>query len=266
MLDPNKIDPGEVIIAIVGMRSVVSRSVEKPTQAQLNAIADFPLKIQRLAKKLTAGTLPEKDELPPSKYDEILTDLTMPFDEAQIEKTLGKFPGDAESMMAAMTVASNGFALLAGVLPKSVYQSVSSTVNLAISDPQWWTFQETFALLNNPLLSFNDICTGEILPSQVTALREIFPTISKAIDVAINAATSEELAKVKSFELPVHVEFGVANWFRTPIDVAPYAASYNMADNKRNITPSPSTAQQTPESQSALSAAERAALKPVTGK
>ena len=261
-----EIDTGEVIVAVLGLRPIISKKIEKVTKADLDAIADFPFKIQRLAKKLVAGSLKEKEEMPPETYDSFLTRLTSPFDEAQIEATIGQFPGDAEDKLSAMTISHKAFDLVASVLPKSVYQSMFSSANLAVSDPQWWTFQESFELLNDPLLVFNDIATGELLGSQATAMREIYPTISRAIDDAIMAANSEELAKVKSFELPVNVEFGCATWFKMPIDVAPYQQSYTIGDAQRGTTPQPSSSQASAAASSSLSFAERAALQPINGK
>ncbi len=265
-LDPNKLDSAEVIIAVLGMRPIISRTIEKPTKTQMDAIADFPSRITRLAKKLTNGSLPELDEMPSVQYEQMLTDLTMPFNPDQIESTISKFPGDEETRMEAMDIAKKAFDLLRDVLPMSVYQSMSSTVNLAISDPQWWQWQETLELLNKPLNVFNLIETGEVLPSQVTAMREIFPTICAAIDTAIRLAVADEIASVKSYELPEYCEFGVANWFDSPIDVAPYQASYSMANDTRDTQPTPSTAQKSPEAAGSISAAERTALEPVTGK
>jgi len=261
-----EIDTGEVIVAVIGLRPIISKKVEKVTKSDLDKIADFPMKIKRLAKQLVAGSLKEKDEMPPEKYDTFLERLTSPFDEAQIEKTIGSFPGDAEDKLSAMTIAHRAFDLVASVLPKSVYQSMFSSANLAVSDPQWWTFQESFELLNDPLLVFNDIATGELLNSQATAMREIYPTISRAIDDAIKAANAEEIAKTKSFELPVNVEFGCATWFKMPIDVAPYQQSYTIGDAQRNASPQPSSSQSSAAAASSLSFAERAALEPVTGK
>ncbi len=260
-----EIDTGEVIVAVLGLRPIISKKLEKVTKSDLDAIVDFPMKLQRLARKLVAGTLKAKEEMPPETYDSFLDRLTAPFDEAQIEATIGQFPGDGDEKLSAMTVAHQAFDLVASVLPKSVYQSMFSSANLAVSDPQWWTFQESFELLNDPLLVFNDIATGELLGSQATAMREIYPTISAAIDDAIKAANAEEIAKVKSFELPVNVEFGCATWFKMPIDVAPYQMSYTIGDAQRNATPQPSSSQSSAAAASSLSFAERAALEPVTG-
>ena len=260
------IDSGEIIVAVIGVRRIIERTQRRITQSQIGMIAGFSLKLSRLAMKLCNGTLAEKDELPPSDYYKLLDDLCMPFDEAAIEDALGSMPNDAESQMSALAVAKKIYDLLAGVLPKSVYQSVTSTVNLAISEPQWWEFQEAFELLDKPFTVFNDIATGEILPSQVVCMRECYPTVSRAIDAAIRNATATALSRDKNFELPEAAEFGVANWFGTPIDVAPYQQAYTTLNNARDTQPSPSTASESPESASSMTAAQNAALKPVTGK
>jgi hypothetical protein len=262
-LDPNKIDSAEIIIATLGMRPIISREIEKPTQAQMMSIADFPARIIRLAKKLVAGSLPEIDDMPAVQYDKMLNDLTMPFEPEQAMETIGKFPGDEQVKLDAMDIAKKAFDLLRDVLPMSVYQTTNNTVNLAISDPQWWQWQEALELLDKPLNVFNLIETGEILPSQVAAMREIYPTICGAIDSAIQDATTEAMSRVQSFELPEHCEFGVANWFDTPIDVAPYQAAYTTLDHAKDVQPS---GNKPPESAASLTSAERTALEPVTGK
>lgn len=261
-----EIDPGEIIIAVLGVRRTIERKHRRMTQAEIGLIGDFSLKLSRLAMKLCNGTLPEKDELPPTEYYKLLDDLSIPFDEGVIEDVLNSMPRNAEAQMSALAVSKKIYDLLSIVLPKSVYQSMTSSVNLAISAPQWWEFQEAFELLDKPLTVFNDIATGEILPSQVTCMRECYPTVSGAIDGAIRNATATALGRDKNFELPEHTEFGVANWFKSPIDVAPYQQAYTTLSSSRNVSPSPSTSQESPESASSMTAAQNAALKPVSGK
>ncbi len=260
------IDPGEIIVAVIGVRRTIERSERRITMSQINEIGDFSLKLSRLAMKLCNGTLPEKDETPIGDYDQLLVDLTTPFDEKAIEKALGSMPSDAEAQLSALTVSKKIYDLLAGVLPKSVYQSTTHAINLAISEPQWWQFQEAFEILDKPMTVFNDMATGELLPSMVVCMRECYPTVSKAIDAAIDNAVSTAIGRNASFELPEHTEFGVSNWFGIPIDVAPYQASYTTLAASRNTQPSPSTAQKSPESASSMTAAQNAALKPVDGK
>src|SRR5665811_2393936 len=98
------IDPGEIIIAVIGVRRTIERKHRRITQGEIGLIGDFSLKLSRLAMKLCNGTLAEKDELPPTEYYKLLDDLCQPFDEKVVEDALNSMPRNAEAQMSALAV------------------------------------------------------------------------------------------------------------------------------------------------------------------
>jgi hypothetical protein len=78
-----------------------------------------------------------------------------------------------------------------------------------------WKFFSALEVLNDPLRVFPLIATGAILKSQVDAMREIYPTLSKEIDAAVYQAIAKKSAASgvrNPFRLPPRAELGVAVW------------------------------------------------------
>ena len=87
-VDPTTINPGERALAVVGVRAVVSRAVEKVTADQRRAIAAYDKLIRKRARELVADEIRCAWPEPPS-YRALLRDLTQPFDQHQVEQMFG---------------------------------------------------------------------------------------------------------------------------------------------------------------------------------
>jgi hypothetical protein len=233
--EPGLIDPGETALAVIGVVPVISRKVEKIKASQRDEMANLPRSLKRLAQKLCRGELDAAVVDVPS-YKPLLTDLTDAFDVAQIEATIEPLP--MAMKLPFMTLAKNAFDLLQGALPKSVYQTSFNAVQLPISDVDFWKFAGVLQVLDNPLCVFALMSRDELLPSQVQAVQHIYPSLSQAIAMAIQFAAVDELSRVKSFELPLNAENGVATWFGNPPNPAPYQAAYVIQDAQKKAAPS----------------------------
>jgi hypothetical protein len=63
--------------------------------------------------------------------------------------------------------------------------------------------------------------TGAILQSQVQAMREVYPSMSAAIDTALYDAIARARASKASYQLPPRAERGVRGWFgKGPVPLA----------------------------------------------
>ncbi len=86
---------------------------------------------------------------------------------------------------------------------------------------------------------------GSLLQTQVKAVREVYPTLSTAIDAAILEATIKQKAKSKAFELSPRAEIGVRAWFgKGPIpteSLKKAQAAVDRSNERHDSQPSPST-------------------------
>ena len=100
---------------------------------------------------------------------------------------------------------------------------------------------------------------------QVAAVRKLFPTVSQAIDDALQAAIIEAKGKDRNYELPAYAEAGVSTWFGFPLITVPTAAVYADANKPRDQQQRPSTAQLSPSAATSLTSAQQLAYPKAAG-
>ena len=242
-------NPGEVALAVVGVRAVVSRAVEKVSADQRRQMAAYDKIIGKRARELMTDEVKCSWPEPPS-YRPLLRDLTQPLDQHQVEAMLA--PLDPETQTAFLPLAANAFLYLQNALPRSVYKSLAGFQQLPVDDPSWFRFAGLLRVLDDPLQIFELAAGGALMRYQVAAVRELFPTVSQAIDDALQAAIIDAKGRDRSYELPAYAEAGVSTWFGLPLITVPTTAVYATADAKRDQQPQPSKGQLSPEAQSAL--------------
>lgn len=206
------IEPVESLLVTVGLRSIVTKKVERFTKAKLDRMRTLPNEIQRLARdtinnKLTEGFYSDLN------YRSMLKDLARGVDMHQVQDMIEGFPPEYQAVgNALMIMASQTIAELAKQIPTSSYQTVAGLTTLLPDDLKLWRFVSILEVLDNPLEVFPLIATGALLRSQAAAVRQLYPTISAHIDAWLLDATIKAKAKVKSFELAPRAEIGVRAW------------------------------------------------------
>jgi hypothetical protein len=252
---PFQIEPGERVLAVVGVRAVISRKVETVTETQLRRIAPdrFDGAIREKARALVRGQLEATFPEPPS-YRALLEDLTKALRLDQVEAMAAALPDGG----AFVSSAARAFTFLQGALPKSVAPALAGAVSLDVSGPEYHRFCSVLAVLDDPLSVFGLMGGGALLRLQAQAVRQLYPTLSAAIDQAITEATVDERAKDPTFQLGHLAEMGVRDWKGLPVVVAPYQSIYIAGARERDAKPQPSRAGVAPESKASLTAAQGA--------
>jgi hypothetical protein len=253
--EPMPIDPGERILAAIGVRPVISKEVEKIRRADRLRALNIPREIARAARRVCTEDMPTP-RLDDGNYMNLLRDLTQGYQPEQVEAMLATLPPDAQADvgMPFLSVARKSFDYLATRLPKSAEKTIAGSTPLPPNDSAWWSFLGVFGALDSPLSVFDLMGAGMLLKSQVEAVREIYPTLSDLIDEELTAAIAHEKAQKKSYQLPFMSEIGVRSWFGTPIDLRPYQAAYEQP----NKNPKPeSQPNESPLSKSVLSDAQQ---------
>jgi len=247
------INPGEAALAVVGVRAVISRAVEKVTADQRRQIAALDKIIRKRAREMVADEIKcGWPDLP--SYKPLLRDLTQTLDQHQVEDMIAPF--DPEVQAAFLPLAANAFLYLQNALPRAVFKSLAGFQQLPVDDPSYFRFCNMLRVLDDPLQVFELAAGGALMRSQVAAVKELFPTVSQAIDEALTAAIIEAKGKDRNYELPVTAETGVSIWFGFPVITVPTGAIYADAKKTRDQQQRPSTAQLSPAAASAMTAAD----------
>ena len=238
------ITAAESCMAVIGLRAIISAKVEKITKPTLERIAGLEKEIGRLARDMVNDKLTETfySDL---NYRAMLRDLAHGVNLKQVQEMADQFPTEYRDAANAMTIAaSQVIKTLSGMIPTSVYTTVAGPTTLLPDDMKLWKFVSILEVLDNPLLVFPLMNTGALLRSQATAVRQLYPTLSAAIDSAILGATIKAKAARKSFELAPRAEVGVKNWIRTnpSPEAAPVVAKL-AATQKQRLQSSQAAAQ-----------------------
>jgi hypothetical protein len=231
MIAANLISPPEAALAVIGIRPIISRAVERIRVSTLREIDSLPRAITTAARAVvrgerfdaTVGTADSK------RYRAMLKDFARGYDYQQVEDMVDMFPAEFKALGTGLVVlASQVVQGLSAMYPSSSYQTVTGSVNLVPPEPKLWAFARVLDLLDQPMNVFSLIATGALLRSQTRAFRMAYPTIGRAID----AALVDEIRKAKvdkvSFRLPMLAETGMCSW----MDMSPPGAdASSLAQN-----------------------------------
>lgn len=221
--------PVEAAMAVIGLRTIVSKKVERVRRAELDRIDGIAKEVARLARNLV------NDELTETFYSDLdyramLNDLAHGFDLDQVQKMTDHFPGEFRDLGLALTLQSTQvIEALMAMVPTSVYQTITGPRSLVPSDVAVWKFVSILEVLDDPMLIFPLMNTGALLRSQATAVRTLYPTLSAAVDAALFDATVKAKARKRSFELAPRAEVGVQAWISTSPTASPEIAAQRKA-------------------------------------
>lgn len=202
----------EACLAVIGLRTIISRKTEKVRRATLDRIDGIGKEISRLARQLVNDEMTETwySDL---NYRQMLADLSKGFELDQVHEMADQFPPEYRDVGHALSIAaSQVMATLATMIPTSVYTTITGPTQLLPDDLKLWKFVSILEVLDAPLMAFPLMATGALLRSQASAVRALYPTLSAAIDAALLDATIKAKANKKSYELPPRAEVGVKAW------------------------------------------------------
>lgn len=237
------IAPAEALLAIIGIKPVVSREVEKVYLYQLREAMALGKTVTKKAKDLVNGDL-EDTYADTIDYKAVLKDLAKGFQIRQVQQMLAAFPGKYRSLGAGFAMLASSLATeLQKMYPISTYATVSGSTNEAPTDLKLWSFVNLLEVLNDPLMVFPLMASGALLRKQGQAIRLVYPTLSAAIDAALFQATVSAKAGKKSFELDSRAEIGVKAWFGQspiPTELLQHAqANHAEAERQQQTQPQP---------------------------
>ena len=207
----------EVMLAVVGMKPIISREVETISPETLDEIDKVPEEIAAMARSLVRGRKVTSPKYAAFDAQKAINDLAAGWDVKQVQDMIERFPVRWQAIGTALVVKSQDVIkqLMQGY-PIAQYQTLSGSVNLKPTDLKKFKFQSVLEIINEPLRVFEFMSTGSLLKSQAHAVRTVYPTLSAAIDAALFNETAAAKAARPDFELPPRAEYGVKNWLQKP--------------------------------------------------
>lgn len=211
-----QIDPVESLLAVVGVRHLVSKDVPFVTKAQTVEATRLPATIERQARAVVLGKL-EPVKLYSVDYDATLRDLYDEWTPKQLEQVSAALETNAPDMAVAFQAkAKDVLTFLQGIFPRAQYTTFIGASNVVPNDMAIYAFESVLEVLDEPDRVFAFMAAGAITKRQVDAFRKCYPTIAQAIDEALRDAAADEKSKHPSFELDPTTELGVQRWMGQP--------------------------------------------------
>ena len=245
-----EINKGEAALAVIGMKAVLSREIERITAPQKRDMNDYGRVIEKRIKELFNEEVKCTWPLPPS-YKSMLKQTSEKVELSQIEQMISPLPSEVQ--MEFTTIAGKVYVALQALLPKRSSITLSGNTQLTIDDPTYLSFYNIFRVLDDPLQVIELASCGALLKSQCESVRSIYPTISAAIDEAIQNDVTN-----RKHDIPHVVEYGLSTWLNIPVFVGDYSSLYVDANKQQNKQQNPSESQLSPESATSITASESA--------
>ncbi len=254
---PIGIDPGEAILAIVGLRPFMLRETARIYASEWTQIGDIKTTIEDLADKLVKGTVPDSSE-PDLAYDKMLDGFTAPISPEVIGKITDAFPPEYHNATGLFVgTLAKAWQYLKAHFPVSVEQTLTSTHNLKPSDYALGLFEDLLEIVDKPLSVFGMVDIGRMTSAQAVALSNVYPELYKEIVGAIVRAILA--AKFEDEDYEPEFDRGLSVLLAVP-GIDPKLRTLLGAPGATSTAPQPAT----PEGAGKLTPAGQAAKRTAT--
>jgi hypothetical protein len=264
------IDPAEALLATIGVRGFIYRDVPTVTKEHVARMVGLSATVERLARELCRGELKgvALSDLP---YDKTLRDLYEEYQPKELEaiqRALSKNVAELEP--AVMAKVGDVVAFLRGIFPRHSFAQLEGQEQLAPDEYEICSFTSVLDALDDPLLVFRGMSNASVLLAQVAAVRNLYPTLSVAIDETVTDTPLTMRAAKASFRIDWNTEIGINKWLGNP-PVDPELSALLMqvqAASPMNAPPPPpaNTSRSEPQIKGSLSEADRTQFADASGK
>jgi hypothetical protein len=195
---PDSIAPGEAILAVVGIRPLLTDAVERITAPMWREISQLGRTVHQQAVGLVRGNLDRAKAYPAVDYDSALKAFSAPPAPAQIEAMLRDVPAGAD--LPFLAAAARAYNYLRGEYPICVERTVFGVNQLEPGDFAMGRFEDQLEIIDRPLSVFGMIESGRLTTKQAAAMQGVYPTLYKEIAVDVVSACMQEKADHPSWE------------------------------------------------------------------
>lgn len=211
-----KIDPVEAALAVIGIKAVISREVEKVKLSDVKEMHDLNKRVFIEARKIVDG---ETSSVPLGalNYKKTLNELYEGFNVGQLEQMVAAFPTALHDIAGDFLIkAKQTVELMKSLCPVQTKQTLLGPEQLLPPELAVRRFATGLDVVDDPMHVLAHIACGSLLKSQVALVKEVFPTFSACVDAAFKEAGETRKAQKKSFRLPTKVEIGYGIWKGLP--------------------------------------------------
>lgn len=229
--EPDPLDPAEALLATVGITRVLTGDMPLVGVMLQRQALTIPSRIQKLAKQMVNDELPKAITMPRHlDYERLRGLLEGPIKEQTIENIILKFPANVhDQAVNFVALVSRIHQQLAQNFPTQEYQTVLGPVPIEPPSDKVWKFYSQYWLCQDPLVCFQLMQQGAILPDQVGAIQGYFPTLyEQAKSAAFNALVDAKGGK-DMLQVPPRLDRGISTFLGKK--VVPFGS------NKHLVTP-----------------------------
>jgi hypothetical protein len=198
VLYPPNIEPAESILAVVGIRPLLTEETERITRPMWNEISALDRTIREQAEALANGSLDRAKAYAQVDYEPTLKAFSAPPKPAQIEAMLRDIPPGQD--LPFLAAAARAYNVLRGQYPICVERTVFGVNQLEPGDFALGAFEDLLEVVDQPLNVFGMIESGRLTTKQAATMQAVYPTLYPEIAVAVVAACMEKKADQPSWE------------------------------------------------------------------
>lgn len=194
---PEAVEPGEAMLAIIGLRPLLEKKAERIPADDWESIYKIAKRCDELAKELVAGSLKSAPS-PAVDYEGLLDAFTEPFDPETLDPVLREIPLALHDAISSFVgVMAKAMQYLEGQFPISVAKTVCGNVNLPPSDFAIGIFEDLLEIVDKPLSVYGMVAVGRLTTAQGTALQTCYPElygliVASIVDQIIRAKTADQ--------------------------------------------------------------------------
>ena len=178
-------DPGEAMLAVVGLRPILEKNAARIPSADWKTISKIDSECDELAKKLVSGSLKSAPSAAVD-YEGLLDAFTEPFDTTTLDPILKEIPLALHDAISAFVgTAARAMQYLETKFPISVVKTVAGSVNLPPSDFALGMFEDLLEVIDKPLNVYGMVAIGRLTSDQALALETVYPELYSLIVASI---------------------------------------------------------------------------------
>ncbi len=208
------IDPAEALLAVIGVRPIISHAIERIAPKDLARAVALPDELKSEALKMCRGEQPDLtwNDFDRVDYASTLRDLSTPYLPQQVEQMIASIPpGSIEGIQAAfISLSDKTFNYLYSQLPIVLRKSAAGDNNVMPPQRLVSRFEALLWALDNPIGVFGLMQNATLTHQQLDGLHAIYPTLVAHIsDVSLPDAVEDMRIERPRFQFKRQTEQGV---------------------------------------------------------
>lgn len=203
------IEQSEALLAVIGMRPIISHEIETITDVQWRRVLNIEDECDKGARELVHGKPKPVADAEGIDYMDTLRDLSTPYQPHQVEAMLSKLPTwFSDSSGAFLMLAARAFDFMGSELPRQVKADLTGPKNIQPPQRLVDRFLSLLEVLDDPFRVFDLAANAQLLGPQIKALDLVFPQLTDYMRKAVAMQIRDARAESAGFQMPYHADVG----------------------------------------------------------